>query len=129
MRLERGAGERAASGAKARANAFDAEARPGEARQEIGRKVDVDELDVRMQRAVAEQHVERLRDVVAGGGGREADDCRVLAVRAGVDRGDAAHHLLANVGVGDRGVRQLDALLERERVRDLCSRSRGARIR
>src|SRR5262249_29637723 len=88
LRLERRAGERAPRNSDLRTKALDAEPGPGEPRDEVGWKLRIRELDVLVQRAVAEQHVDRLRGVASGRRGRESNDDIVPTI---VDLANPAH--------------------------------------
>ena len=91
LRLQRRAGERTAERADAAAQAVDAVARAAERRGEIGRNVHVQQHDVRVQRGVAEHHVEELPGIAADGGGGEADADVEDVAAAVLDRFDLAH--------------------------------------
>lgn len=123
-RLERGAGERTVLRADRVAPPRDAESRPAERGGERGRHLDVDELDVVVERAVAEQHVHELARLAAGRLDRDLEPDLVAPVAQGRDRGDARDDLVADAGVADRRERQLDALLEGERLRARGDRRR-----
>ena len=65
--------------------------RAAECRSQVGGNVDVQQHDVLVQRGVAEQHVEQLPGIVAGGGGGQADADVEDPVAAVLDRFDLAH--------------------------------------
>ncbi len=117
LRLERRARQRPRAGAEQPPQARRAEARAGEACEELRRPRDVGELNVCVQRRVAEQHVDELGDVAAGGFRGERDRHVVAAVVARADAGDARDDALRDVRVVDGSERQLDALLQRDRLR------------
>ena len=88
---------------------------PAERVDEVGGEIGVDQLDVLVQRAVAEQHVDRLRRVVTGGERREANaDAEAVGIER-LDARDAAHHVLAHPGIAHDVRGHFDALLQRER--------------
>src|SRR5215204_4655703 len=73
LRLEGGARQRPGAGLRPPPQAVDAVAWAAESRHEIGRKRDVDEGDILVQRGVAEQHVHQLSGVVRDGLRTERD--------------------------------------------------------
>ncbi len=119
--LERGAGERALAHGGQVAQAERAELRTGQRllapRPFLWvRQLEVGELNVLLDRRVAEEDVEELRRVVAGRADGKIDDDRVL-VRAERGHGDEpADDVLEHERIAQRGARQLDGLLQQQRL-------------
>ena len=96
------------------ANPGNAKSRTAELRHEIRGKLHIDQLDVIVQRAIAEQHVDGLRDVAAGGRGRQANAHLVHAIVAAMHTVDASDNMLGDERIADDFGRDFDALLERD---------------
>jgi hypothetical protein len=81
--------------------------------QRVGH-VDVDQFDIRLQRAVAEQHVHQLAGVIADrlAGQLQVGEAGSVGLR--LDAFDAGQHLVEHAGLADRLGRHLDALLDGE---------------
>jgi hypothetical protein len=126
-RLERGTGQRSRRRADARAHAGDAVVRPAEGTRQRRRQRRVEQLEVGVQRAVAEQHVHQLAGVGADRLDAERKLRQASAVGLRFDAFDARHDLAQHAFVAHRFGRHLDALLEREHARAL-RRVRGRRV-
>ncbi|MGH7330538.1 MAG: hypothetical protein ACREJX_19490 [Polyangiaceae bacterium] len=85
--------------------------------QECRRQDDVMQLNVLLQRAIAEEHVEKLSGIFTDRRDGQLQGHAISGVFHRLDPGDARYDLLANARVAYRGERQLDALFERERLR------------
>jgi len=114
--LEDRRGDRAAVHAEQAPEPRDAEPRPAKDGRERARKADVLELDVGLQGAVAEEHVEELRRVVRRGGPRLRQGDPVVVRLEWLDRHNAPDHVLAHERRAQRGPRELDRLLQKERL-------------
>ena len=126
LRLERRAGQSARGRAHPPPQPMSPWRGPPKRFHQLGRKHDVVQRHVRMQRRVAEQHVDELPGIVPDGlrGERDADfEQPALPFADGLD---AADDLGAHEIVRDRRKRHLDALLDRDGARALLDRSRVA---
>ena len=99
---------------------------PPKARHEVVGKFRVMQDDILLQRRIAEQHVDELAGIVAGGRAAERDAHRERAAADVADRLHLADDLVEDLLVLDRRERHLDALLDRDRLR---ARFDGARVR
>lgn len=117
LRLERRARQGPVEYARCVAQSLDAEARPGQRGQDLFGESHVHELDVGVQRGVAEQHVDDLRDVAAHRRDGELDVDVEQAVAMRAPSRDASRNVARDVRVVQRGGGQLDALLEGDAVR------------
>ena len=120
--LQRSAGQGTTVRSGEAAQAFDPEARPAAGFHQRLRQVGIQEFDMRVHRTVAEQHVECLRDIVAGrvDGQRDAGDKLTLTrlIDGQHPTDDAfAHGLVENRIQGD-----FDALFERDRRSSLLGK-------
>ena len=117
LRLQRRTRERTPVHAGERADAGNAEARAAEARGHAFRNAHIDELDVVVQRRIAEQHVHELPGFESrrfdGDPDRDVENIR----RGRNDPRYARDDFLEHARVVNRGERRFDALLERDRLR------------
>ena len=116
LRLERGAGQCAITGAHQGADSLVAETRPAKGRHQPVRQVELHEFDVRLQRRVAEGHVQQLAGFEAGRLDRELDPDAIVPRTLGVDGFDATHDFFEYPRVADRFDGHFDALLGRNRA-------------
>ena len=111
------------------AQALDAVARAAERRGEIGRDVHVQQHHVRVQRGVAEHHVEELTGIATDGRGGEADADVEDVAAAVLDRFDLAHDVAQDLRFDDGGDGHLDALLDGDRLGARLDRGGVRRMR
>ncbi len=113
-RLQRGAGQRPALHTGQPTQPLAAEIRPAESLRQRRRQIQVDEFDLRLQRAVAEQYVQKLAGILADRLGGEPQVGEAGAVGLRLDPLDACHHLVEHAGLADGLRRHLDALFDRQ---------------
>lgn len=101
--------------AEPRAYAGDTELRPRQARQAI-RPVDADKGHVRLQRRIAEQHVDEPRRVIANGFQRQTDTHIKVARTCRFDSQHPSHHVVAHTCIAQGRQRALNDLLDRQRL-------------
>ena len=125
LRLQRRAGKGPPVHAGERANAGDPEARSAEACGDALRDAHVDELDVVVQRRIAEQHAHELPGFESCRLDRDPDRDVERGRPCRRDAPYAGDHLFQHARIIDRGQRRLHALLERDRPRPGVDRIRG----
>ena len=115
--LERGGEQRPAGDARERPQPGDARARTGQPVERRERQLHVGEHHVGLERGVAVEDVQQLRRIAGGGGERLGDRHPMGALAGRVDALDVPQHVRGDPGVaGGHGPRQLDRLLEQERL-------------
>ena len=125
LRFEGAAGQRPPDHADSRPQAFDTEPGTAELRHCRCGRLEIQQTHIRLQRGVAEQHVEKLSGIVAGRCKRQADPHQKEGA-IGFDFADLANHLLPHTAAANRLRRHLDALFDGNGLSTRLDLSRGA---
>ena len=98
------------------ANAVDAQGRSAEGGGQALRYLDVVDVHIVQQRAVAEQHVHQLAGIAADAFRAQRDPREAGAVGLRLDGLDPSDDIVKDAVIGHGRERHLDALFERERL-------------